>query len=208
VRWDEYAIPHVHAANEHDLFMPKVICTPRKDSGKWNSTDAFSPAAWRKSSVILPFHGKSYQRTFAVAVASTSITSFVCSASALPPPLRLRTCRSPEQLRLRDYSLGVNAYIEQCGKKLPWEFRLLRHIPEPWRPEDSLTIAKGFAFLLLHRALHSAQLDRDCRQTRRPAGNAPFADAQLSRRCADEYSRGLAAGERHVAIHQWRSSGK
>src|ERR1051325_993968 len=49
---------------------------------------------------------------------------------------------------LSAYSDGVNRYIERCAGKLPWEFRLLRHEPEPWRPIDTLTIGKGFAFLL------------------------------------------------------------
>jgi penicillin amidase len=53
-----------------------------------------------------------------------------------------------EHRRLRAYSQGVNRYIEQCGRRLPWEFRLLRYQPDPWRPEDSLIIGRGFAFLL------------------------------------------------------------
>ena len=53
-----------------------------------------------------------------------------------------------EAQRLAAYNLGINRYIEQCGTKLPWEFRVLRHQPEPWTLEDTLTINKGFAFLL------------------------------------------------------------
>jgi penicillin amidase len=50
--------------------------------------------------------------------------------------------------RLQAYSEGVNRYIQCCGKKLPWEFRVLCYAPEPWRPLDCLTLGKGFAFLL------------------------------------------------------------
>lgn len=53
-----------------------------------------------------------------------------------------------DEQRLQAYSEGVNRYIEQCGRKIPWEFRLLFYEPEPWRPQDSLIIGKGFAFLL------------------------------------------------------------
>src|SRR5574341_229563 len=60
----------------------------------------------------------------------------------------LRLLSEADRQRLRSYCDGINGYIERCGKKLPWEFRLLRHQPEPWRPEDTLTITKGFAFLL------------------------------------------------------------
>ena len=60
----------------------------------------------------------------------------------------LQLASEDEHRRLHAYSQGVNRYIEQCGRRLPWEFRLLRYDPEPWRPEDSLIIGKGFAFLL------------------------------------------------------------
>ncbi|MGH7931397.1 MAG: penicillin acylase family protein, partial [Candidatus Binatia bacterium] len=53
-----------------------------------------------------------------------------------------------DRRRLESYSEGVNRFIEQCGKKLPLEFRLLRYRPDPWKPEDTLTIGKGLAFLL------------------------------------------------------------
>ncbi len=53
-----------------------------------------------------------------------------------------------DRQRLEAYCSGVNQYIERCGKRPPLEFRLLRYRPDPWRPEDTLTIGKGFAFLL------------------------------------------------------------
>jgi penicillin amidase len=49
---------------------------------------------------------------------------------------------------LEAYSAGVNRYIETHLKSLPLEFRLLGYEPEPWRPEDSLSLGKGFAFFL------------------------------------------------------------
>ena len=51
-------------------------------------------------------------------------------------------------------SQGVNRYIEQCGKKLPWEFRLLRHRPAAMARRRQLTIGKGLA-LLLSTALYT-----------------------------------------------------
>ncbi len=71
-----------------------------------------------------------------------------------PRRVRSRFFREDLRARLDAYCAGVNRYIEQCGKKLPWEFRLLRHQPEPWRAEDTLTIGKGLA-LLLSTALYS-----------------------------------------------------
>jgi penicillin G amidase len=60
----------------------------------------------------------------------------------------LKLCSDLEHRFLQAYSDGVNRYIERCGKRLPWEFRLLRYEPEPWRPADSFTIGKGLAFFL------------------------------------------------------------
>src|SRR5439155_25556074 len=39
---------------------------------------------------------------------------------------------------LEAFSAGVNAWIEQCGDKLPIEFDLLDYRPEPWTPVGSL----------------------------------------------------------------------
>ena len=52
----------------------------------------------------------------------------------------------PETARLlAAYAAGVNAAIAAFGALLPPEFLLLRHRPEPWRPADSLRLAKLMA---------------------------------------------------------------
>ncbi len=46
---------------------------------------------------------------------------------------------SPESRRvLEAYCRGVNAFIEQMGRRRPVELRLLRHRPRPWTPADCL----------------------------------------------------------------------
>src|SRR6185503_5512464 len=146
VRWDAYAIPHVHAANESDLFIAQgylhvqerlwqMELSRRFLAGRMAEIFGDFSLPWKELSTH--FRGRS----------SVDFDYFVRLLGIRDAAiLTLARLPEPEQLRLRDYSRGVNAYIEQCGKKLPWEFRLLRHTPEPWRPEDSLTIAKGFAF--------------------------------------------------------------
>lgn len=148
VRWDDYAIPHVTAANEGDLFLVQGYLHAQERLWQMELSRRFLAGRvaeifgdftlpWKELSA--QFRGRSsadfdyFVRLLGIRdAAHTSLTGLA----------------EPEQLRLRDYSRGVNAYIEQCDKKLPWEFRLLRHQPEPWRPEDTLIIAKGFAFLL------------------------------------------------------------
>ena len=39
------------------------------------------------------------------------------------------------------YCRGVNAYIEQRGSRLPFEFTVLRYKPDPWRPRDTFLIS-------------------------------------------------------------------
>ena len=48
------------------------------------------------------------------------------------------------------YAEGVNAFIEQAGKRLPVEFTLLGHRPEPWTPLDSLAFARVMIWQLSH----------------------------------------------------------
>jgi penicillin amidase len=54
------------------------------------------------------------------------------------------------QRTLAAYAQGVNAFLTRprgmLEPRLPPEFLLLRHAPEPWRPADTLLIAKLMAF--------------------------------------------------------------
>ena len=148
VSWDRFAIPHVFAANEHDLFLAQGYLHAQERLWQMEMSRRFFcgrmveifgdfPLPWRELST--QFRGRSgadfdyFLRLLGIRAAA--VASLNCLAE-------------PDQLRLGAYCDGVNRYIERCGKKLPWEFRLLRHEPEPWRPEDTLTIGKGLAFLL------------------------------------------------------------
>jgi penicillin amidase len=58
---------------------------------------------------------------------------------------------SPElQGILQAYADGVNAFLEQPDAKLPVEFTLLGHKPEPWQPEDSMAFARVMIWQLSH----------------------------------------------------------
>jgi penicillin amidase len=54
------------------------------------------------------------------------------------------------QAILQAYADGVNAFLEHPGQKLPVEFTLLRHKPEPWQPEDSMAFARLMVWRLSH----------------------------------------------------------
>lgn len=148
VRWDSYAIPHVIAASEHDLFLSQgylhaherlwqMELNRRFFCGRLAEIFGNFSAPWRE--LLSHFRGQSiadldyFMRVIGIR------RNAIASLAILPQVHR-------EQLQA--YSDGVNRFIERSIKKLPLEFRLLRHEPDAWRPEDSLTIGKGFAFFL------------------------------------------------------------
>jgi penicillin amidase len=49
---------------------------------------------------------------------------------------------------LQAYADGVNAYVASRRGRLPLEFTLLRHAPEPWSPVDSIAFGKLMAWTL------------------------------------------------------------
>jgi penicillin amidase len=53
----------------------------------------------------------------------------------------------PPHLReeLDAYAAGVNAFVASHGDALPLEFRLLRYVPRPWEPKDSVAVGKLLA---------------------------------------------------------------
>jgi len=57
----------------------------------------------------------------------------------------------PDELQaLRSYSAGVNAWIDHPSCRLPLEFMLLRHRPEPWRVEETLAFSRVMIWELSH----------------------------------------------------------
>jgi penicillin amidase len=148
VGWQSHGIPHIFANHEKDLFLAlgylhaqerlwQMDMSRRFLTGRLAEIFGNFSVPWKELTTY--FRGREsadfdyFMRLVGIheaAVASLTLLS------------------EEEQQKLQAYTDGVNRYIEKCGKKLPWEFRLLRYQPEPWRPEDSLTIGKGFAFLL------------------------------------------------------------
>ncbi|HSK29760.1 MAG TPA: penicillin acylase family protein, partial [Candidatus Limnocylindria bacterium] len=148
VVWDRHAIPQVSATGELDLFFAQgflhaqerlwqMELSRRFLSGRMAEIFGDFSLPWKELSA--QFRGRTsvdfdyFVRLIGIRRAA------IASAAQLP---------ESAAHRLNAYSAGVNRFIELCDKKLPWEFRLLRHEPEPWTAEDTLTVQKGLAFLL------------------------------------------------------------
>ena len=148
VRWDRFAIPSVFAADEPDLFFAQGFLHAQERLWQMEMSRRFLGGRTAEifGDFALPWKDLSSQFRGRTAVDLDYFVRLLGIRTSADACLSLLS----EHLRLclDAYCSGVNRYIEQCGAKLPWEFRLLRHRPEPWRPEDTLIIGKGLAFLL------------------------------------------------------------
>lgn len=148
VWWDPHGIPHVFASDEHDLFTAQGFLHARERlwqmdmsrrffSGRMAEVFGAFTVPWRDVSVR--FREKN----------SVDFDYFM-RLSGIRRAARQSLQLLPEEhrSRLSAYSEGVNCYIEQNLRCLPWEFRLLRYEPDSWTPEDTLTIGKGLASIL------------------------------------------------------------
>jgi penicillin G amidase len=148
VYWEAHGVPHVLADDEHDLFLAQGYLHAQERLWQMDMTRRFLTGRiaeifgdfsipWRE--LASRFRGRG----------SADFDYFMRLIGIRQGALAsLDHLTEDDRLRLQAYSDGVNRYIEGCGKRLPWEFRLLHYQPKLWSPEDSLTIQKGFAFLV------------------------------------------------------------
>ena len=159
VTFDRYAVPHVRAADEEDMFFAQgylhaqerlwqMELSRRFLSGRMAELFGDFTLPWRELSSQFRGHKTSELDFFIrlLGIRQSAIES-------------LSLLTDDDSRRLNAYSQGINRYIEQCGKKLPWEFRLLRFAPEPWSADGQPDHRQGAGVFTLHRALHKAQFD-------------------------------------------------
>lgn len=122
---DERGMPHIYAMDEHDLYFTVGYVSAQEYLWKM---DLSRRAARGRLSEIL---GKDY-----------------VDADLLFRSLDI-TAKSKKMLAgedsaiissLQAYTDGVNRYINDAGKKLPPEFKILSYRPDPWTPEDIVHI--------------------------------------------------------------------
>ncbi len=153
---DEWAVPHIYAENEHDLFFAQ---------GYVHAQDRL----WQ-----MEFNRRIGSGTLSEAVGESGL-----EADRFMRTLGLRRAAekdwdlADDEVRalLQAYADGVNVYIETHQKRLPLEFMILGVKPEPWTPLDSLTWGKVMSYNLgsnfrneLHRASLIASLGIDAAQ--------------------------------------------
>ncbi|MBN2028751.1 penicillin acylase family protein [bacterium] len=128
---DDYHVPHVMAKNEYDLFFAQGYITAQD---RFWQMDLWRRMASGRLSEIL---GSSSIRADSMMI----VLGIRRTSRRIVPEL------SPESRRVfQAYADGVNRYIQDYGRRLPIEFRLLNYKPSPWMIEDCVTLLRWFGW--------------------------------------------------------------
>jgi penicillin amidase len=124
---DSFGVPHIFAADDHDLFFLQGFVTAQ--DRLWQM-DIYRRAASGRLAEVLGEPGLEsdrFMRTLGLGRAA-ALDQAVISSTTLAT--------------LQAFADGVNKFLEQHGDALPVEFVILGYKPERWSVLDSLTIAK------------------------------------------------------------------
>ena len=148
VRWDPFAIPYITARTERDLFFAQGYLHAQDRLWQMDLNRRFFSGRLAELFGDRPLPRGDFTRHLRSG-SMASVDHFIRllgirhTATLSLPLLSERSARAVEA-----YCAGVNAYMDLHRRRLPVEFRLLRHRPAPWEPADCLVLAKGFALIL------------------------------------------------------------
>jgi penicillin amidase len=130
---DAWGVPHIWAANEHDLFFAQGYV--HAQDRLWQMEMNRHVSAGRLSELFgqASLAADRNLRTFGIRRAAQR------DWEVLTPETRAF---------LEAYAQGVNAYVDENRGSLPVEFSILGVDPEPWTPIDSLAWSKMIALSL------------------------------------------------------------
>lgn len=132
---DRWGVPHIYAASAHDLFFAQGFVHAQerlfqmelnRRTAQGRLSELFGEIALETDRAVRTF---GFNRLGKIDWANAS------------PEMRQAVLA---------YSEGVNAYLEWIGDRLPVEFKLLGHKPQPWQPEDTTAFARVMMWQLSH----------------------------------------------------------
>ena len=132
---DRWGIPHIYAENLHDLFFAQGFV--HAQDRLWQMELNRRVAQGRLSEL------------FGKVTLETDRISRILGFNRLGIEDWQGSSGELREIILA-YSQGINAFIESPSNKLPLEFTLLKHRPEPWMPEDSTSYARVLNWQLSH----------------------------------------------------------
>lgn len=133
VVFDKYAVPHITAKNQHDLFYAAGYVTASERMWQMEVTRL---AGQGRLSEVLGSDALSMDRLLRT-------IGFHILAKQLTDQLTDR-----QRTILQSYADGVNAYLKSHRENLPVEYRLLGFTPEPWTVENSVSYIRLMAWEL------------------------------------------------------------
>ena len=139
---DEWAVPHIYASNESDLFFAQ---------GFVHAQDRL----WQMDLTKRIVSGR-LSEIFGKLTVETDIVLRTLGFQRLAIQDHTKLAQEKALKHIEAYAAGVNAYIAQC-KELPVEFKLLKCKPETWKVEDSLAIARFLALQMSFGWLHQIE---------------------------------------------------
>ncbi len=131
---DKNAVPHIIAKNEEDLFR---VAGYIEASDRFWQMDLIRRATQGRLSEIF---GKDFFKTDLM---------LRCLKIDQKSEEIYKNLSNKQKNILNAYADGVNQYIEQNHKKLPFEFKVLGYQPEKWKPQHSLNIVGYIAWDLV-----------------------------------------------------------
>jgi penicillin G amidase len=122
---DSFAIPHIYAENEHDLYM--AVGYAMAQDRLWQMDLLRRVTQGRLAEIF----GKDLVDA-----------DMLFRALRFTEKSRRVFSKSDANMRasIEAFADGVNQFINRTGKNLPLEFKLLGYKPEPWLPEHSLNL--------------------------------------------------------------------
>ncbi len=153
---DQYGVPNIFAANEHDLFLS--VGYLQAQDRLWEMTFLRAMMAGRTSEVLgkLNVPGVSLKGfPLNTVEIDRQIRTYGMNYLGLVGEALLKEYDPEVYVMLTAYCDGINSWISAHPdyNQLPIEFQVLKVKPEPWRPADVLSIAKFQGFTLGYNML-------------------------------------------------------
>ncbi|HAQ19682.1 MAG TPA: hypothetical protein DCR40_10690 [Prolixibacteraceae bacterium] len=146
---DSFAIPHIYAENEHDLYI--AVGYAMAQDRLWQM-DLLRRVTQGRLAEILGEGLVDADMLFRSLRFTEKSRKVFGAADA-----NLRSC-------VESFTDGVNQFIRQAGKNLPPEFGILGYKPEPWLPEHSLNLVGYMAWDLSTGWPNEVLLDQMCQK--------------------------------------------
>lgn len=122
---DQRGMPHIYASNEYDLYFATGYVMAQE-------------RLWQMDLIRRATNGR-LSEIFGESMVQTDL--FLRSLDITNKSKMILGSEDPEIIDcMNAYADGVNEYINNSGKKLPPEFRILGYRPEPWKLEDIANI--------------------------------------------------------------------